>query len=166
MIPQVLNNEYYFPDGQIKEEDYEYGSFAQSKMFHNNVKCSNCHNPHSGKLKLEGNLLCLSCHKPEYDNPSHHFHAVNSEASKCINCHMPQKTYMGVDHRRDHSFRVPRPDQSVIYNTPNTCNSCHKNQSPQWASDAIVKWYGPERAYHFSDDLVPGSLLNDKSEKH
>src|SRR5688572_4295950 len=52
MIPQVISNEFYFADGQIREEDYEYGSFAQSKMFHNNVRCSSCHNPHSGKLKL------------------------------------------------------------------------------------------------------------------
>ena len=166
LIPQVVTDEYFFADGQIKEEDYEYSSFAQSKMFHNKVKCSNCHNPHSGKLRLEGNKLCLSCHKADYDNPSHHFHASNTESSKCVNCHMPEKTFMGNDHRRDHSFRIPRPDQSQKYGTPNTCNSCHTNKSPQWAAAAIIKWYGPQRSYHFSDDLIPGSLRNDKSEKH
>ncbi len=166
MIPQVISDEFYFSDGQIKEEDYEYGSFAQSKMFHNNVRCSSCHNPHSGKLKIEGNNLCLSCHTPKYDTPEHHFHALNTEGAQCINCHMPAKTFMGIDNRRDHSFRVPRPDQSILYETPNTCNSCHKDKTQKWAADAIVKWYGPERKYHFSDDLAPGSLLNDKSESH
>ncbi len=166
LIPQAINNEFYFADGQIKEEDYEYGSFSQSKMFHNNVRCANCHNVHSGKLKMTGNNLCLSCHKPSYDSPQHHFHPVNTEASQCINCHMPRKTFMGVDQRRDHSLRVPRPDQSVLYGTPNTCTSCHTNKSNQWAADAVVKWYGEKRAYHFSDNLLPGSLMNERSEVH
>lgn len=166
LLPQVISTEHYYADGQIKNEDYEYGSFAQSKMFHNNVRCSNCHNPHSGKLKLKGNAMCLSCHQPEYDKPEHHFHAAGTEGAQCVNCHMPQKTYMGNDHRRDHSFRIPRPDQSITFGTPNTCISCHTKKSNQWAAAAIVKWYGKDRAYHFSDDLAPGSLLNGESEKH
>ncbi len=166
MIPQIITNEFYHADGQIREEDYEYGSFTQSKMFHSNVRCSNCHNPHSGKLVMTGNALCMSCHKPKYDTKEHHFHMVNTAGAECISCHMPMKTYMGVDNRRDHSFRIPRPDQSVVYGTPNTCTSCHKEKSPAWAAEAIRKWYGPERAYHFSDDLLPGSQLTGKSEKH
>ncbi len=166
LIPQVLSNEFYFADGQIKEEDYVYGSFTQSKMFHSNVSCTDCHNPHSGKLKIEGNDLCLSCHTPNYNTAEHHFHQRESEGSKCINCHMVSRTYMGNDHRRDHSFRVPRPDQSVRYGTPNACTHCHQTESDQWASQSIIDWYGKDRAYHFSDDLIPGSLLNEKSESH
>lgn len=166
MIPEIISNENYYADGQINNEDYEYGSFAQSKMYHNNVTCSNCHNPHSGKLLMAGNAMCISCHDPKYDSPSHHFHTANTESAQCINCHMPEKTYMGNDTRRDHSFRIPRPDQSVVYNTPNTCNSCHTKQSAKWAIAAIQKWYGPKRKYHFSDDLLPGSLVNNKSEYH
>lgn len=165
MIPQVISNEFYFADGQINEEDYEYGSFTQSKMFHNNVRCSNCHNPHSGKLLKTGNDLCMSCHKPRYNTKEHHFHTVNTEGAECISCHMPTKTFMGNDIRRDHSFRVPRPDQSVVYETPNTCTNCHKGKSAAWAADAIRKRYGPNRAYHFSDDLLPGSEMTEKSEK-
>ena len=166
MIPQIISNEFYYADGQIREEDYEYSSFTQSKMFHNNVRCSNCHNPHSGKLVMAGNALCMSCHKPKYNTKEHHFHMVDTKGAECISCHMPVKTYMGVDNRRDHSFRIPRPDQSVVYGTPNTCTSCHKEKSPAWAAEAIKKWFGPNRAYHFSDDLLPGSQLTDKSEKH
>lgn len=166
LIPQVLSSELYFADGQIKEEDYEYGSFTQSKMFHQHVKCSSCHNPHSGKLRLTGNNLCLSCHKPEYNTTAHHFHQPDTEAAQCVNCHMVARTYMGNDHRRDHSFRVPRPDQSVQYGTPNACIGCHDKQTDRWAAEAVTKWYGPERTYHFSDDLIPGSLLDEKSEKH
>lgn len=166
LIHELISNEHYFADGQINDEDYEYGSFAQSKMFHNKVKCSDCHNPHSGKLRKEGNAMCLSCHEPRYDSEQHHFHKGKGESTQCINCHMPQKTYMGNDHRRDHSFRIPRPDQSLVYNTPNTCNTCHNKQSAKWAAESIKKWYGSTRAYHFSDDLLPGSLLNTASQPH
>lgn len=166
MIPQIITNEFYFADGQIDDEDYEYSSFLQSRMFQKEVRCSNCHNPHSGKLVAAGNNLCMSCHEPKYNSTEHHFHALNTEGAQCINCHMPVKTYMGNDHRRDHSFRIPRPDQSITYATPNTCTSCHKSKSATWAAEAVKKWYGATRRYHFSDNLLPGSLLNDKSEKH
>ena len=67
---------------------------------------------------------------------------------------MTGKYYMGNDFRRDHSFRIPRPDQSLAYGTPNACNECHTDQSEKWAADWIVKWYGPERRPHFSDYLL------------
>jgi Flp pilus assembly protein TadD len=58
---------------------------------------------------------------------------------------MPTRTYMVVDRRHDHSFRIPRPDLSVKLGTPNACNDCHTDQSAQWAAAAIERWYGPER---------------------
>jgi len=165
-IPQIPDNERFQADGQVKEEDYTYASFLQSKMYERGVKCSNCHNPHSGKLVLTGNQVCLQCHNKTFDSPAHHFHKENTEASECKNCHAPGKYYMGNDYRYDHSFRVPRPDLSVQYATTNACNNCHKDKTAKWASEAVVKWYGPKRKYHFAEDLIPGSLLNDKSEAH
>ncbi|RJE71939.1 tetratricopeptide repeat protein [Reichenbachiella sp. MSK19-1] len=154
--PALLTENVYELDGQIQDEDYVYGSFIQSKMYHNNVSCRDCHDVHSLKLKKQGNSLCLQCHEPKYDSPTHHKHKINTEASQCINCHMTGKTYMGNDFRRDHSFRVPRPDQTVKYGTPNACNSCHADKSAKWASDIIVKEYGTERPDHFSDLLLAG----------
>jgi cytochrome c553 len=49
-IPEIPTTEHFHADGQVKDEDYIYTSFLQSKMFHRDVKCSNCHNPHSGKI--------------------------------------------------------------------------------------------------------------------
>ena len=165
-IPTVPTTENYFPDGQFRDENYEFGSFTQSKMFHQGVKCSNCHNPHTGKIAFEGNKMCLQCHQPRYDSPQHYFHAENTEASQCVNCHMQSRTYMGADVRRDHSFRIPRPDQSVKYKTPNACTQCHTGKKDQWAADAIVKWYGPERKHNYTDELLPGSLLDQNSFVH
>jgi hypothetical protein len=108
--PQLIEEPTYYPDGQILDEDYVYGSFVQSKMYKNNVACNNCHDSHSLKLKFEGNTLCAQCHLPQnFNTPKHHFHEMGTDGAKCINCHMPGKYYMGNDFRRDHSFRVPRP---------------------------------------------------------
>lgn len=161
-FPQTLNNAFYEQDGQIKEEDFVYGSFLSSKMHRNHVTCTNCHNPHSGQLKAQGNDLCLQCHDNSYTTNQHTHHPENSEGSQCINCHMDGKMYMGNDYRRDHSFRIPRPDQSVKFGTSNACNSCHSDKDARWASKNVVGWFGKDRAYHFSDDLIPGSNL----EKH
>ncbi|RLQ20948.1 hypothetical protein DWB85_15390 [Seongchinamella sediminis] len=128
----------YHYDGQILDEVYVYGSFVQSRMHQAGVVCSNCHEPHSNALRAPGNGVCAQCHQPaSYDTPDHHFHPADSSGASCANCHMPETTYMGVDPRRDHSMRVPRPDLSVVIGTPNACNQCHSDQSPQWALDAL-----------------------------
>jgi tetratricopeptide (TPR) repeat protein len=165
-IPEIPTTEHYYADGQANDEDFNYTSFAQSKMFRRGVKCSNCHEPHSAKMLFPGNQLCLQCHKKTYDDPGHTFHPVGGAGAECRNCHMPGKFYMGNDFRYDHTFRVPRPDLSVKYGTPNACINCHKEKTNQWASEAIVKWYGPVRKYHFAEDLIPGSRLDENSEVH
>jgi hypothetical protein len=109
------------------------------------------------ELVYQGNLLCLQCHEVAYNTKEHHFHKMETKAALCVECHMTGDVYMGNDFRRDHSFRVPRPDQSVKYGTPNACKSCHDDQSNQWSADWIVKWYGQERADHFSDHLIKAS---------
>jgi Tfp pilus assembly protein PilF len=166
-IPQIPDTEFYHADGQVDDEDYIYTSFLQSRMFHKGVTCSTCHNPHSVKLKRIGNQTCTLCHVPaKYDTPKHTFHTKGGAATECKNCHMPGKLYMGNDLRHDHSFRVPRPDLSVKYGTPNACSNCHKDKSEKALADAVIKWYGPNRKYHFAEDLIPGSRLDANSEKH
>ena len=156
-FPQLIEEPIYYPDGQILDEDYVYGSFVQSKMYRNNIACNNCHNSHSLKLRFEGNALCAQCHVPErYDTPKHHFHKENTEGALCVNCHMPGRYYMGNDFRRDHSFRVPRPDLSLKYGTPNACVGCHKDKNNDWAWKEFKNLYGTVDSTHFSDKLVPG----------
>ena len=103
--------------------------------------CSNCHEPHSLALRAEKNAVCAQCHKSEvYDTSQHHHHKPGSTGAECAQCHMPETTYMGVDPRRDHSMRVPRPDLSIVMGTPNACNQCHLDKDAQWALDALRKW--------------------------
>ncbi|MFV0566654.1 MAG: tetratricopeptide repeat protein [Flavobacteriaceae bacterium] len=158
-FPHLIVEPQYYPDGQILDEDYVYTSFTQSKMYKNDITCNNCHNSHSLKLKFEGNKLCTQCHVPAtYDTPAHHKHPMDTESAACINCHMPGRYYMGNDFRRDHSFRVPRPDQSLKYGTPNACTGCHTDKDNQWAWQSFKSLYGAVDSLHFSDKLIPGVI--------
>lgn len=141
-LPENTGPLNYYIDGQIKEEDYEYGSFLQSKMYAKGVTCITCHEPHSMKTRVTGNALCTSCHQPaKYDGPQHSFHKTTGTGNQCVGCHMPVTTYMGVDDRRDHSIRIPRPDHSVLMGTPNACNKCHTDKSLPWAAEHFTRWY-------------------------
>jgi Tfp pilus assembly protein PilF len=175
MLPSLLTPELYFADGQILEEVYVYGSFTQSKMYSRNVRCSDCHDVHSIKKVKEGNALCLQCHRASiYDTKAHHFHKKKGEkgepiistegkvlfevgtGAECIQCHMPERPYMVIDYRADHSFRLPRPDLSIKLGTPNACNRCHVDKTDQWSNEYITKWYGPGRRAHYGTIIADG----------
>jgi len=154
----LLEEDLYFPDGQQKDEVFEYGSFLQSRMFQAGVTCSNCHHPHSGRLRAEGNTLCAQCHQPAvFDSAGHHGHPHDTAGSQCVNCHMPARTYMQVDARRDHSFLIPRPDLAEALETPDPCTACHREHTPAWAADQIKHWH-PQRTHreHFAAVLHAG----------
>ena len=136
----------YHADGQMLDEVYNYGSFKQSKMFAAGVTCGDCHEPHAAKLRAPGDGVCLQCHTADkYAAATHHHHEAASPPLACASCHMPERTYMVVDRRHDHSFRVPRPDLSAKLGTPNTCNDCHRDKTAEWAASAIERWHGPNR---------------------
>jgi predicted CXXCH cytochrome family protein len=173
-IAAPLARDVYWPDGQMRDvaEAYNYVPFKQSKMFAAGVTCSDCHDPHSATLRAPGDGVCLQCHTPaKYESVSHRHHENVSSAVSCVSCHMPERSYMVVDRRHDHSFRIPRPDLSVKLGTPNACNDCHRDQSAQWAATTIETWFGPRRegfqtyaaAFHAAWTQQPdaGRLLNE-----
>ena len=149
--PALLSENLYYADGQIKDEVYVWGSFAQSKMQAAGVTCSDCHEPHSLKLRAEQELVCSQCHLPtKYASTEHHKHAAGSTGANCLDCHMPETTYMVVDPRRDHSIRIPRPDLSLVSASPNACNQCHSDQDTEWAAGHFMKLW-PEAAEPFQN---------------
>ena len=156
--PALLRDGLYHADGQINDEVYVYGSFLQSKMHGAGVTCSNCHNPHTLKVRAEGNALCAQCHLPQrFDTAEHHLHPVGSDGAQCVNCHMPEKTYMQVDARRDHSFRVPRPDLSMSIGSPNACTSCHSDKTDAWAAGVLEEKFGKPDP-HYGEALYAGRV--------
>lgn len=141
----------YHIDGQVRDENYVFSSFLSSKMHHAGVRCGDCHEPHTNKLLIADNMLCMRCHTaptPEYPNvpvvhpTKHGNHAVGSAGNDCRNCHMPHTTYMGRDPRRDHGFTIPDPLLTKEYGTPNACNRCHSDKDADWALEWTDKWYG------------------------
>jgi len=166
----LLSQGSYHADGQILDEVYVYGSFLQSKMYAQGVTCNNCHEPHSAELRAEGNALCTQCHSPagnaafptlirqDYDDPSHHFHGPDTVGAQCKSCHMIERNYMVVDGRRDHSFRIPRPDLRTATLGPDACTDCHTDQSAAWAAQALEGWYpdSRNRGPHYGQTLAAG----------
>jgi tetratricopeptide (TPR) repeat protein len=174
-LPALLEENLYFADGQILDEVYVYGSFIQSKMYRNGVRCSDCHDVHSVKLVKEGNELCLQCHRAEqYDTAQHHFHKQAGETGEpirsaageilfevgtgadCAQCHMPGRYYMGNDYRPDHSFRIPDPALAAEIGAPDACLRCHVDRDSAWSQQAVSDWYGPGRRSHYGQILARG----------
>ncbi|MFC1720568.1 tetratricopeptide repeat protein [Pseudomonadota bacterium] len=174
-LPALLDQGLYFADGQIQDEVYVYGSFTQSKMYRQGVRCSDCHDVHSIKLVKEGNALCLQCHRAAlYDTAGHHFHKQENEpgepirsaegevlfevgtGAQCVQCHMPGRYYMGVDYRPDHSFRIPDPELDAAIGSPDACLRCHVDQDSKWSAEVVTDWYGPGHKAHYGYLLARG----------
>jgi len=168
-LPSLLVAPLYWPDGQQRDEVFIWGSWLQSRMHRQGVTCSDCHDPHTQKLRVDGNAVCGQCHAPgKYDAPSHHHHENGSTGAQCAECHMPRTTYMVVDGRRDHSMRVPRPDQSVAFGVPNACSQCHTKRDAKWAAAAVRGWLGRDArgfqafgsTFHAAEAGQPGAAAS------
>ena len=156
----LLTPDLYFSDGQQNAEVYILGSFLQSKMKAKGVTCSNCHEPHGGKLIADGNAVCTQCHseagrtefpslvRKTYDDETHHHHKPGTDGAMCVNCHMPNRTYMVNDKRRDHFFRRPDPLQAKAAGAPDACTGCHEDKTKDWAAERIADWFpGPSHEW-------------------
>jgi tetratricopeptide (TPR) repeat protein len=155
--PALLDPGLYFADGQIRDEVYVWGSFVQSAMYAAGVTCGDCHDPHA--LRIENaDATCARCHDPAvFAVTAHHGHAPGTEAAGCVACHMPERVYMGVDARHDHSLRVPRPDVSARVGSPDPCTGCHADRDLAWAARAIADWGGSRATQpHFGPVLQAG----------
>lgn len=142
----------FYPDGQVRDEDYNYTSLLLSRMGGKaGVTCLDCHDGHTGKTRLPAanNAICMQCHAPPgrldapvIDPTAHSRHAADSTGNRCIECHMPKTTYMQRDPRRDHGFLIPDPLLTRELGIPNACNRCHADKSVDWAIEAADRWYG------------------------
>lgn len=149
----------YHPDGQVRDENYEFTAFLGSRMHHAGVRCADCHEPHSTKTIVPGNMLCMTCHaggrddfptSPIIDPVAHSRHGADSTGNQCISCHMPVTTYMQRHPRHDHGFTIPDPRFTKESGTPNACNRCHTDKDTDWAIHAYKEMFGekpnrPER---------------------
>ncbi len=169
--PALLEAGLYYADGQMRDEVYNWGSFLQSRMYAKGVTCSDCHDPHSASLHADPDLVCGACHASErFATRKHHLHREKSKGASCVACHMRHETYMVVDVRHDHSFRVPRPDLTAALGAdqaPNACSDCHKDRSAEWAARAVRRAYpeGRQTRPHYATALHAGRTFQPDAER-
>ena len=184
-------SETFYADGQIRDEDYEVTAFMSSQMFQHGVRCLDCHDVHTMKPKRPGNFLCLSCHgsgatNAPVINPVTHSHhqvfgfnsagtmtnfdlttygknSIKETGGECVNCHMPQTTYMQRHARHDHGFTIPDPLLTKQFNIPNACERCHADKGTDWNLKYVGQWYGTNmnRPYRQHAQTVARARLGD-----
>ena len=157
MLPVVLAEGTFSPDGRIEDEDYEYHSFLQSRMCRKGREVQRlprrARRPalHGGRRAVPqvppgGHLRHVRTPLPQEDRER-----KTDAGALCVSCHMPGRNYMVVHFRRDHSLRVPRPDLSEKIGTPNACmqSGCHDDKPLAWSVHAYRKWYGETSKPHY-----------------
>jgi len=106
------------------------------------MSCIHCHTS-SGRYRFKDkdkNNACMPCHENKVKNPTAHTHHKNdSKGSLCISCHMPMTEFSRML-RSDHSMRPPMPSATIEFGSPNACNICHENKTPEWADKQVRKW--------------------------
>lgn len=139
----------YYPDGQVRDENYAYASFISSRMYHAGLTCGDCHEPHSNKRLIQGNLLCMRCHSGGTEPPApvivpetHSPCPPGTPGQDCVSCHMPVTNYMQRHPRHDHGFTIPDPLLTKEHGVPNACNRCHTDKSTDWALQEASRFYG------------------------
>jgi hypothetical protein len=183
----VDSSDIFYPDGQIHDEDYEFNAFLGSPMHASGVKCCDCHQPHTMKTILPGNILCMRCHSGGVTNapvinPVIHSHhqvlgydaggkltnsnlttyrpkEIKQTGGECVNCHMPQTVYMQRHWRHDHGFTIPDPQLTKDFKIPNACVPwCVRAASHHRQTSEY--WAGPELhcAHILAMGLGPGIL--------
>lgn len=142
---------FYWADGTAHKNRMQGNDFAQSVMYHRQMRCFDCHQVHSNQnpsvLAAVGNDLCLTCHSPgSVAGPrttiaEHTHHAEKSAASQCTACHMPKiEQTLGDNFVSAHTFRFISPKLTEQFGIPNPCSECHKDKSVQWALAELGKW--------------------------
>ena len=146
----------FYPDGQQRDEDFNWTSVLLSRMGHAGVTCLDCHDPHTTKtiLPAGNNQLCMQCHTAPgrvmpggvrampIDPTAHSHHAADSAGNSCVACHMPTTTYMQRSPRHDHGWLKPDPLLTKELGIPNACSHCHADKGIDWNIAKADEWYG------------------------
>jgi len=126
--------------GSSGDEVYDIGSFLQSKMHAHGVTCSDCHDPHSGKLRAPGNAVCAQCHAPA---------KIRRDGAHAAQGRLGRRRVRGLPHAdaqlHGHRWRATiiqcafrGPDLSdKLENTERLPPACHKDRKASWAAASI-----------------------------
>ncbi len=145
-----VTNFYQFPDLTAHKNRMQGNDFAQSNMYHREIRCFDCHQVHEdspSNLRAASNKLCLTCHTA--NNPAglkgsvsdHTHHAETSAGSQCVACHMPKiEQTIKENFVSAHTFRFITPGETERSGIPNPCTSCHADKGVAWAKQELRGW--------------------------
>ena len=158
----------FWPDGMVRVTGREYNGLLDTACFQRGkMSCLSCHSMH-GYLdnndqlapRMETNEACLKCHDDFRDNlTAHTHHAADSTGSLCYNCHMPHTTYGLLSGIRSHQIDSPSVEAHLKTGRPNACNLCHLNQTLEWSSSHLTKWYDHRQPKLDNDDKSISAML-------
>ena len=140
----TLESPDYYPDGRDLGENYTYTSWIMSPCVKSGkLDCFHCHTS-SGRYKFKAeekaNQACMPCHQDKVGNSTEHtHHKADSPGNECISCHMPMTDFARM-RRSDHSMLPPTPAATIAFTSPNACNLCHEDKTPQWADEHVRAW--------------------------
>lgn len=136
----TLEDRDFYPDGRSLGENYTMTGWKMNKCVQESeLHCVTCHTS-SGRDRNADNpdQACLTCHNNRTQDLVAHTGHKPEDGLTCLSCHAPKREFVGRFLRSDHSFRPPMPEATIKFGSPNACNQCHTDKSPEWAN-AIVK---------------------------
>jgi tetratricopeptide (TPR) repeat protein len=129
----------FYPDGRSLGENYTMTEWMMNPCIEESeLHCVTCHTS-SGRDRNRDNPnnSCLQCHTGMAENIEAHTGHKPEAGLTCLNCHMPKREFVGRFLRSDHSFRPPMPEATIRFGSPNACNQCHTDKSPEWANKIV-----------------------------
>lgn len=160
----TIENTDFYADGRDLGENYTITSWKMSECaIAGELHCVTCHTS-SGRYRfksdvnVEANKACASCHQKKAEHvDKHSHHPLVEHSPQCIDCHMPHDMF-GHMERSDHSMRPPMPSATIKFGSPNACNMCHEDKTPEWADKHVRSWHKDD---YQAETLYVGELIDD-----
>jgi predicted CXXCH cytochrome family protein len=144
----------FYRDGRFRETTFIVESFERSACFRKGqAHCGSCHNPHppdaatnpvSLKFRNDPDRMCLQCHPASYAEGKHTKHPAESEASRCVSCHMPKimnsLLFLARSHQIDDKPDASMTERFGMRESPNACQICHAERTAQWTREQLRSW--------------------------
>jgi tetratricopeptide (TPR) repeat protein len=135
----TLEDRDFYPDGRDLGENYTLTGWMMNPCIQESeLHCVTCHTS-SGRdrNKDNPNNSCTQCHSDiAADMVAHTMHKPE-DGLTCLSCHTPKREFVGHFLRSDHSFRPPMPEATIKFGSPNACNQCHNDKTPEWANKIV-----------------------------
>lgn len=142
-----------YKDGRFRQSTFLVESLLRTQCYQKGgATCVSCHNPHpadastnqtSLKFRDRPNQMCLQCHAELIGKvPAHTRHPLDSEASRCVSCHMPRILDALLFEARSHQMDdIPNADMTLRFgrqDSPNACLDCHHDKDALWLKRQLL----------------------------